>query len=162
MKKKVILDIDTGEIIGELEKGDRILKGNSVDYLRDTVEFNDCRFSKVQEAFFEYRKELNDLEINVVVYLMGNTLYRSGMIAHKNGKPMTSENIANEYNYSVRNMQRILKSLCDKEIICREKVGKGYVYYMNPFICLKGGRVDAELVKKFEKSKFNENFNKGK
>lgn len=155
MKKKVILDIETGEIIGELEKGDRILKRKSVDYLRDTVEFNDCRFSKVQDSFFEYRKELSDLEINVVIYLMGNTLYRSGIIAHKNGKPITSENIANEYECSVRKIQKILKCLCDKEIICREKSGKGYIYYMNPFICLKGNRVDVSLVKKFEKSKFN-------
>ena len=155
MKKRVILDTETGEIIGELEKGDRILKGNSIDYLRDTVEFNDCRFSKVQEAFFEYRKKLSDLEINVIVYLMGNTLYRSGIIAHKNGKLITSESIANEYGCSVRKIQKILKSLCDKEIICRKKNGKGYVYYMNPFICVKGNRVSVDLIKMFENSKFN-------
>lgn len=157
-KKRVIIDTETGEILDELNKGDKIVRASSVEYLKttvDMVEFNDCKFMKLQQSFIDEIKGFNNSEITMCLYLMSWTKYGTGLISYSNGKIMRSSDIAKQIGIDVRNVQRILKSLCDKEIICREKSGKGYAYYMNPFVCVKGSRVDKWLVKKFEYSKFN-------
>lgn len=155
MSKRIIIDKNTGEIIGELERGDRIIKKNSVDYLKSTTDFNDCKFIKMQYSFFDILDELSSNELKIFCKLARYTRYGSGKITYDNGKEMSTNDIAKEFGVGERNMQNILKKLCDKEMICRKKNKKSYFYYMNPFICLKGNRIDLELIKTFEKSKFN-------
>lgn len=161
MKKKVVLDIETGEILNELENGDRILKKKSIDYLKNTIDVKEMtkvynlNFVKLYESFFDIIGELNASELRVCLELFLNTRYKSGIIAYENGNVINSSDIAKKVEIDVRSSQRILKSLCDKEIICREKIGKGYVYYMNPFICVRGSSAYKSLVDKFKNSKFN-------
>lgn len=158
MKKRIIVDGNTGEILDELEKGDRIVKGNSIEYLRNTVdmvEMNECKFIKLQDSFGMCVDELNLTELRVFYKLMRYVRYGTGEICYENGKEMYSSEMAKEFSINDRNLQKTLKNLCNKEIICRKKRGKGYIYYMNPYICLKGNRVTRELMYMFEKSKFN-------
>ena len=158
MNKKYVVDIETGEILNELSQGDRIIKNASTKYLGNSVDMKKeyrFKFIKLHENFLNILNELNFNEAKVCFFLMLRTKYNNGIIAYENGNIINSSDIAEIIGIDVRSSQRILKSLCDKEIICREKSGKGYVYYMNPYVCLKGSRVDKWLAKRFEKSKFN-------
>lgn len=158
MKKRVIIDTETGEILDELNKGDKIVRASSVEYLKttvDMVDFNDCKFIKLQHSFMDYIDELTPSELKITLNLMRYIRYGTGKITYDNGKIMCTSDMAKEFGINERNIYKMLKSLCDKEIICRGKEGKNYVYYMNPFICLKGNRVSVDLIKMFEKSKYN-------
>jgi len=46
MEKAKIISVATGEIIGSLEEGDRIIKGNTTEYLERTEEWKIENFYK--------------------------------------------------------------------------------------------------------------------
>ena len=73
MKKRVIIDTETGEILDELNKGDKIVRASSVEYLKttvDMVDFNDCKFIKLQHSFMDYIDELTPSELKITLKLM--------------------------------------------------------------------------------------------
>lgn len=153
--KRVVIDSETGEILDELYGGDRVLKSNSINYLKGVSNFKDIDFVKTNKVFYKCFFELSFVELRAFLYISQYARFETNLVAYENGKIFDIKELAEALNISLRQTQRVLASLCDKEYICRVKSGKKFAYYINPFICKRGSKVKTELIKMFENSRFN-------
>lgn len=154
--KRMVIDTETGEIIDELYGGDRILKQNSIEYLKSRTNFNDCKFIKVQNSLFYTLNEMNGNECKVFLGLLKYVRYETGAITYENGKIIKISDLASEINISESTLKRGIKGLLKLEIIKKGKYDDKNMYFMNPFVCFKGSKITIELIKMFEDSRFNQ------
>lgn len=159
MGKRYVIDNETGEILNELDAGDRIVKQKSIDYLKDSIDFNAGSFAKLYKGFFDTLDDMNGSECKLLLKLLKYTRYGTGAIAYENGKKIKLVNLANEMNISESTLKRGIKKLIKLEIIKKGKYDGKNMYFMNPFVLFKGRRAKIDVIKMFEKSRFNENFN---
>lgn len=155
MGKKIIVDTETGEILNELDIGDRIVRRKSVDYLKDSVEFSTGSFTKLYKGFFDALNDINGSECKILFKLLEYTRYETCVISYENGKKIKIVELANEMNISESTLKRGIKKLIELGIIKKSKFDGKSMYFMNPFVCFKGSRAKSGVVKLFENSRFN-------
>lgn len=151
-----ILDTDNGEIVGELNFGDKIVRAKSIDYLNDTIELGEGEiFAKIYlKPMFALARNLNGTEAQFVNYLMYYISYTSGILAHENGKPLRRQTMSMETGQDLRTIDRILNSLIEKQVIGKHKTGKTVIFTANPFIFMRGKRVSETLYKLYQNTKW--------
>ena len=165
---KYILDSATGEIVNELYEGDRhkIIRKKQIDYLEKNgkdIE-NEKIYNFGQDANFSMlssysAKQLADENLTasqyrVMLLMISNTNYKSGLIAFGNNKPMTSEWISKKLNVSIKTSDNCIKVLTDKGIINRSTTNYKTKYYFNPFIQYRGRWINKTLYEMFRNTKW--------
>lgn len=156
MGKKIIVDTETGEILNELDIGDRIVRQKSVDYLKDSIEFNYGSFTKLYKGFFDALNDINGSECKILFKLLEYTRYETCVISYENGKKIKMVELANEMNISESTLKRGIKKLIELGIIKKGKYDDKSMYFMNPFLCFKGSRAKTAVIKMFEDTRFNQ------
>jgi hypothetical protein len=155
-KTLVIADPTTGEIISELNEGDRIVRKASIDKYNSTMSFNkDEPFVKVfSNVLFELSDKLSGKESLFLYYLLQYVNFEDGIL-ERNKEILTKEMIIEETKQSERNIERLIAGLIEKEVIGKHRTGtKKVAYTINPFIFMKGKRIDLTLYELYKKSKW--------
>jgi hypothetical protein len=156
-----VIDVKTGKPTHDINEGDtlRIIKGDQkfkkkID--EPQVSVNDAEpFIKVfTKPLFELSKSLSGTESQFLNYLIQYIRFGSGIIAYGNGKPLTRANMARDTGLSKKTIDRLLNSLVDKEILGKHKTGRSVALTVNPFIFMRGQKVNQTLYEFFLNSKW--------
>lgn len=151
-----IIDISSGEVINEIHEGDRVRIFRDKKAERrlpdNIIELNkEEPFVKLYtRVLFDLSRSLTGTESQFVNYLMQYIRYSSGVLAHENGKTLTRNTMSKETELSLKTVDRLLKSLIEKQVIGRHKTGHYACFTANPFIFMRGQKVTETLVKLFE------------
>ena len=147
---------ETGEMIGQLYEGDRILRGKSDEYLKSTIELNKGEpYAKLYiRPMFEIAKTLSGSELQMVYYLLSYLSYDSGIIMNNNGRPLSRQVIAQEINLAVKTVDKILQGLHSKQVIGKHNNGREVCFTMNPWLFMRGKRINKTLHEFFKNSRW--------
>lgn len=144
---------DDGEIIGEMQDGDSILRKKSTEFLDTTMPWGKgMRFVKV---CIDYIPKLSPIltgsALGTILALTPYIQYYSNMIAKNNGgRPLKNKDIEEIMGYSDKTVKVIMDELVDKRVLFRGRTGKSYQYYANPWIFTKGNRINKTLNAMFQ------------
>jgi len=162
VKQSLIMETETGEVVNHINEGDsfRLIRKETKDYLRGTVEVNKGEaFVKVYaKTLFELSKSLTGTESQFVNYLIQYIRYTSGILAHSNANdshPLTRQHMAQETGLSIKTVDRIMRSLQDKQVIGKHRTGNDITFTVNPFIFMKGDRINETLYNFFKNTRWN-------
>jgi hypothetical protein len=158
-KKLKLIDTSTGEVIRELQEGDRIVTKKQQDFLNNTMPLNeDENFIKLMSKILEdlAREKLTSAEWQVVIVCLKHLSYYSGAIKFENnGNFVTPQDIAKESKLSKRSVQYCIEHLVNIKIFHKGKTGEEFQLFANPFIFMKGNKVNKTLYDMFKTSKWN-------
>ena len=153
-------DFLTGEI-NEIREGDsvKILRKESKDYLCTTMsidkrEENDYTIQFTCNSTKLYRL-LGASNYGLLSYLMQYVSYKNCELRHHNGALLTNNYITEELEISRKTLFNGIETLCDYEILSKRKEGRNIVYIMNPFICMKGNKIDTTIYEMFKNSRWS-------
>lgn len=164
-----IIDLITGEITNELYEGDRhrIIRKKQIDYSSkngDAIEEDkmyefgqDTKFSMLSSFSAKQLADenLTSAQYRVMLLMISNTHYKSGLIAFKNNKPMTSEWITKALNINARTTDNSIKTLIDKGIIAQNITNHRVKYFFNPYIQYRGRWINRTLYEMFKNTKWS-------
>lgn len=164
---RYIFDDETGEMI-PIEEGTRIIKPNSLKYLRE--QNNKLEHPRDEEFLKLFKLALPELtsiglsvpESRVFFYLLGNVRYESNIAKYNNGKLITRENISVDLNMSTSNVHRAVTKLCERGLIAITKIDIGKVFIVNPFVAMRGKTIDKTTYDLFKHTKWARNWDKPK
>lgn len=165
---KYVVDIKTGEIVDELYAGDRyrITRSQQIEYYkknRKEIEGDKMFFFGQDESFsmlseFSARQladeKLTSAEYRVLLIMISNTHYKSGLVAFKNNRPITEEWLAEHLGLTDRTIKNSIKTLVDKGIINRSTTNHKTQYFFNPFIQYRGRWINRTLYEMFKNTKW--------
>ena len=158
MGEAAVIDLSTGQIINHANEGDRIkvIRKESLDYLKETVSINsDEPFVKVYTTvLFKLSRSLSGTESQFINYLLQYIRYTSGLLEYRNGNTLTRSHMALETGLNIKTIDRLLKSLVDKQVLGKHKTGQDISFTVNPFIFMKGKRISDTLFNLFKNTKW--------
>lgn len=145
-----------GEFAGNMYQGDKLVRKKTTDYLKDTVEImKENDFVKgYTKSLLYLGKRLSTSEMNMVFYFLQYISYESGALKHPNGKLLTRSFIASDLKLSERSVDRALQGLKTKKVISHNYIGKEVQYFVNPWIFMKGKRINKTLYDMFKNSEW--------
>lgn len=151
-----MMDYETGSDAGELYEGDRIIRKQSIDYLQSTTEIlpNEPYAKAFLKPMFQIAKTLKGTELQMVYFLLPYLSYESGMLKHPNGQPLHRNYIAEKTELSLSSVDRILQKLKENRIISRNVTGNEVQYFMNPWLFMRGKRINKTLYEMFKNSEW--------
>jgi hypothetical protein len=156
MEYKVI--DDSGQVIGYIREGDRVVRKESVESVNGTVAWTpEESFGKF---YPEAMKRLSKLgctaaEYRLLFLVLGYISYKSGLLMHDNGRSLTAEWITEQMDMNKDVVYRTIRSLIAKGILYKGSGNKGKVdeYFINPFYFFKGNRINQTLLAMFSDPK---------
>jgi hypothetical protein len=165
-----VIDVQSGTVTHEINEGDtlRIIKGDKKFKKKaddePKVSINDEEpFIKIYtKPLFELSKSLNGTESQFVNYLIQFIRYNTGILAYDNGKPITRVTMAKDTGLSKKTIDRLINSLTDKEILGKHKTGRCTTLTVNPFIFMRGHKVNQTLYEFFINSRWAKMYDKPK
>jgi hypothetical protein len=143
-----------GKKIGVINKGDRIIRNQTLEYLELTHEWNLESFYKGHIG--EIRKVLLDLDIYEKAFLMSITPYvgyEDCCIKYDNGNTIGTEDMIKLSGLKRARTYETIKSLIKKDIIYKGKNSKEKQYFINPWLFCKGHRINKVLQTMFQNYK---------
>lgn len=154
--KGIVTDPETGEVITHINENDRILRDKSEEYLRRTVEImNGETYVKAwDKTMFALAKALSSTELQMVWYLSRYVSYETGLLTHRNGRPLTRKHISDETGLSVKTVDRLMLGLKEKQVIGRHTTGRSTVFTVNPWVFTRGKRINKTLYEFFKNSRW--------
>ena len=160
--KQVAEIVKDNKVIGYINENDKIIRGSSIEYLSQTIELNKKEsFVKLYtRPLFELSKSLTGVESQFINYLIRYISYNTGILTHDNGKPLTRKYMAEQTGSNIKSIDKILNSLIKKQILGKHRTGRSVSFTVNPFIFMKGNRVNETLVKLFEHTKWAKMYKK--
>lgn len=155
--KRYIVNED-GVIENEIEFGDRLIKAKSLDILNRTI-----TIQKGEQFVKLYTRSIKDLvlcnlnapEFIIINICISHLQYLSGLVCFENGKQINRNDFIVLSGLSERTLDRALSTLVVKKILGKVKVGHDIKYYVNPYIFMKGDKVNKTLHSMFKSSKWS-------
>ena len=153
---QILVSPKTGEVTGELYEGDRIQRAKSNEYLKSTVELNkDEPYAKAYlRPMFDLAKALSGAALQMVYFLLPYLSYESGLFMHHNGKPLTRLYISDTSGLALKTVDKILHGLHSKQVIGKHNNGREVHFTMNPWLFMKGKRINKTLYELFKNSRW--------
>lgn len=163
-----IVNAETGEVKDEIYKGDRyrITRGKQREYYnkhgeeleKDKV-YNfgqDKRFSMLSEFSAKQLadEKLTASEYRILLVMISNTHYKSGLIAFRNNKPISIDWLAKSLKLSKKTVENSVQTLIDKGIIAQNITNYRTKYFFNPYIQYKGRWINKTLYEMFKNTKW--------
>jgi len=150
-KVYTIMDLETGEHIGNIKQGDSINRAETKEYLSNTIKI-DNNFIKLFTSNImpvigqikDKKGRINYNALSLMFYLMQFISYKSGLLQHENGKPLTNKFILENFSMCKTDLYYCLKILKDKSIISIVEIKEDNTnyYIFNPWIASSGKRID--------------------
>lgn len=146
---------DNGEQIGNIYEGDRIVRKESVEFLKETIPW------KIKDPFIKMFPEslrvvaLNSsgTELAIIMSLIECIDYDTGMLSSHKGFPITNIDIEEITGFNKKTIIIAMDNIVCNKILSRNKVGRSYQYFANPFIFMKGKRITTTLHAMFKNYK---------
>lgn len=152
-----IVNLCTGEVVGKLDYGDRIIKKNSMDFLREQEKAPKSEtFTKLYHAIVPVLSEcgLTASEFMVFIYLSTNLRYQSNVSKYSNGKLITRHSIETDLSMTDKTVKRTISSLIRHGLIAETSTKEGKVFIVNPFVVCVGDTMSKTVYDLFRKSKW--------
>lgn len=149
---------DDGEVVGYIDEGDRIIKAKK-EVVEDEslIDLNkNENFVKVYtKTMFEVAKCLDGTTNQLLNFLIPFISYQTGIIQYQsNGKAINKAKIINLTGLNEKTVDRCIDKLIENKILGKHKTGREICYTANPFLFMKGSKVNKTLVKFFENSRW--------
>ena len=142
----------------ELNEGDRVLRKKSIDFLKNTDEIQKTEMYVkffLKSASVLAREKLSSTEMSVCLELLQYVRYDTGYLAYENGSKLTLDDIKRRCDFvSSTSIVRAIDELVGKKILAKVRTGKENNYLVNPYIFMRGARVNKTLSKTFENTKW--------
>ena len=142
----------------ELNEGDRIVRKKSIEYLKNTDELQKTEMYVkffLKSASVLAREKMSSTAMSVCLEMLQYIRYDTGYLAYENGIKLTLEDIKSKCKFiSSVSVIRAIDELVDKKIFARVKTGKENNYLVNPYVFMRGARVNKTLSKTFEASRW--------
>lgn len=140
--ERAVVNLETGQVIGNIRQGDRIVRKESIDRLKKTTMSSDIRsrhFVRVDEEEGKLlAQELSAYERAVLFQLQYYVSYESGLIRHANGREIGFADIVDMTGLSRKTVADAVEGLVKKDILYKGKNSKKTQYFLNPWIANKG------------------------
>lgn len=154
------VDAETGEMLGEIYEGDKIVRENDTDKENKKIYLNDGRrFVKVYENVLNARgaaqDKLTNREVAVLMALATFVCYDSCCLregGHGNGKVLTQTDLAERLDMKYNNFNAVFCSLRDKKALGTFCTGGVETITINPYIIMRGATVNATVADYFKES----------
>jgi DNA-binding MarR family transcriptional regulator len=137
---------DDGQIIGEINEGDRILRAESLEYLENYQIWKIEHFYKGNTE--ELRKMFKCLSTSEKAFLFCMAVYvgyEDCCLKHDNGNELSFDDMVEISGMSRSTVSEVLNSLIKKDIIYRGKNSRTRQYFINPWLFCKGQRINKVL-----------------
>jgi hypothetical protein len=149
--KGIVLHPETGEILNELYEGDRTVRKQSIDYLKNVQEWKIEHYFKGHEN--EIKKWMKDLNMSEKALLFSIVPYISFNDCHlqyENGIDIGTEDLVKLSGMARGTVYETIHSLIKKDILYKGKNSKGRQYFINPWLFCKGNRINTVLQTMFK------------
>ena len=167
IRSRIVLDTETGVIVGELDKGDRVLKYNSIEAYRRMQEskYIKDRQDKCQDWIIDYFYKGNIAEIRAIMKELVTYVkaflysiapfvsYEDCCLKYDNGKELSFDTLSEISGISKGKLSETIKKLIDKDILYKGKNSKNTQYFVNPWLFCKGNRINKVLKTMFKNYK---------
>ena len=142
--------IHEDENITKIKRGDRVIRGGSVEYLLGTVQVRFNKFIKVNDlACIELEKYGN-----LLFLLFQYVGFADGILTFSNGRRLRPKFLHGLFKKKRKSGAKVIQEMIDLDIIHKHKDGRTYYFTMNPFICVKGNRITRELYDEYKDTKY--------
>jgi len=106
------------------------------------------------------REKMSSTAMSVCLEMLQYIRYDTGYLAFENGIKLTLDDIKRKCDFiSMTSVIRAVDELVDKKIFAKVKTGKENNYLVNPYVFMRGARVNKTLSKTFENSKWARLYN---
>lgn len=150
-------------VYAELNAGDRIVRKKSIDYLKNTDELQKTEMYVkffLKSASVLAKEKMSSTAMSVCLEMLQYIRYDTGYLAFENGIKLTLDDIKRKCDFiSMTSVVRAVDELVDKKIFAKVKTGKENNYLVNPYVFMRGARVNKTLSKTFENSKWARLYN---
>jgi hypothetical protein len=153
----VVMDSDTGEWATELRPGDRIVRRESIESIKEFENIPQGEtFTKLYHAIIPMLVdcELSASELVIFMHLAVNLRYLSNVAKYRNGALITRENLQRELRLSEPTVKRSVRGLINAGLIVEAKTIEGNVFVVNPYVVMVGDKVNKTVFDLFRKSKW--------
>jgi hypothetical protein len=154
MMGNLLVNTDTGEIITEVNPGDRILRGRSVAYLADVQDWRIEHFYKGN--IDELRAQLLALSVNEKAFLMSVVTYvgyTDCCLTYDHGNTLDAADLLRLTGMGKSVLYATIDSLRRKDILYKGRNSAGAQYFVNPWLFVKGNRINKVLKTMFSNYK---------
>lgn len=153
---RVCFDPVTGAQSGEIFEGDRILRKETDEFLKETVEIlpEEPYIKAYKRSLFDLAKFLSGTEVQFLHYLLQFLSFESGALKLDTGVFLVRSRMSDETGLSLKTIDRLLKRLKEQQIIGRNSVGREVQYFMNPWLFMRGKRINKTLYEMFKNSRW--------
>ena len=154
---KVVIETETGQILTDLKEGDKIIRGNSIEALKDLESAPEGEtFTKLYHKVIPKLAEckLSSVEWAIFLYLGTNLRYVSNVVKYRNGKTITRESLQRDLKLSEITVKRSVIRLIKEGLIIEARTIEGKVFVVNPFVLSVGDRINKTVYDLFRKSKW--------
>lgn len=160
---RVIVDDETGTILGNLDEGDRILKKTSMQRLKRTDQSTTPKgetFTKLYHKMGPILAECNlsGAAMMVFLHLALNIRYDSNIAQYRSGWFITRKNLQSDLRLSEPTIQRAIIQLIKEGFVVEAKCTANHeraidkIFVLNPYIVSVGSRVDKDTINLFRNS----------
>lgn len=145
-----------GEIIEELKEGDSytIKRDGKNSPTRIKINHGENFVKVYYKKTNELMKILTPDEFKFLNYLTSHIVYLKNTLCCENGKVLTRQKMEKDCNISIRQIDRMLKTLEENDIIFKGKSGNRIYFIANPFLFMKGGEINELTYDFFKDSKW--------
>jgi len=145
-RRSLVVSEETGEIINEIRPGDRVVRKESIDHLKEVKVWNIDHFYKGHlPEIRKWIKELTLYEKALLFTVSPYVGYEDCCLKHDNGVMIRFKDMVELSCMARSSVAVALRGLIDKDIIYRGKNSKEIQYFMNPWLFCKGKRVNIIL-----------------
>lgn len=159
--KAYVVEKATGAITDELKEGDRIVKSNSIDYLKAKNRIKESTQEWKIEHFYkghieEIKKVMSELNIYEKAFLYSIAVYvgyEDCCLKFENGNDITTDDLLRITGLSRSTLFDTISKLSSKDIIYKGKNSKNRQFFVNPWLFCKGNRINKVLKTMFKNYK---------
>jgi hypothetical protein len=146
---------DNDEEIGQIYEGDRIVRKKSIEFLKDTITWKtkDPFIKMFPESLRVVALNSSGTELAIIMSLVECIDYDTGMLSSHKGFPITNIDIEDITGFNKKTIIVAMDNIVCNKIFSRNKVGRSYQYFANPFIFMKGKRITTTLHAMFKNYK---------
>ena len=154
---KIVVETETGEVLTEINPGDRIVRSNSAEALKDLESAPEGEtFTKLYHKVVPKLAQckLSSTEWAIFLYLGTNLRYVSNVSKYRNGQLITRDNLQRDLKLPEITVKRSILRLIREGLIVEAKTIEGKVFVVNPFVLSVGDKVSKTVYDLFRKSKW--------
>lgn len=157
-----LIDTITGEIMIEelvIRRPDEFVKVQKVKQKQEQQEDEKIIWRKGDYFIKIYIDTIGDVVTSLtgteawVAMLLSQYIKPFSNMVCMNGNPVSNADIMSITGYKEQHVIDIMKSLVDKKIFSKNRVGRSNQYFANPFIFTRGNKINSTLYDMFKNYK---------